>query len=337
MPGKNEVPTFAEYAQNWWDWEKCAYLKDRRKRYELTQAYADTNRKLMRVQLLPYFGKMRLDRITHEEVERWFDYMAENEYKNTYTNTILKTLMTMMNWAVRRKVLTANPMADVELLSNDRKNLKIITPDEFKALFVKDWLRVWENDRITCIANKLSALTGMRTGEVLGLRGEYVFDTHIYLCAQYDRYGYRKTKTKDQHNIPLVPQMVTELQELVAVNGDGFLFSDNGGATPVTRHHLYNGLRKALVNIGIPKDEIKKRGLCLHAWRHFCNTELQKAGLSISQVQAVTGHKTARMTEWYCHFDPSEFGEVPKVQEGLLDDGCKNQEVAIRLVTSQSA
>jgi hypothetical protein len=63
---------------------------------------------------------------------------------------------------------------------------------------------------------------------------------------------------------------------------------------------------------------IAARGLNVHAWRHFCNTELQKAGLSIQKVQAVTGHKSERSTEMYTHFDPSEFGEVPKVQAELL-------------------
>jgi excisionase family DNA binding protein len=205
-------------------------------------------------------------------------------------------------------------------LSNDRKQIKIITADEFKALFVRDWQKVWNDDQIACIGNKLAALTGMRISEVLGLRGEYVHDTHIFLCAQYDCYGYRKTKTKEKHNIPLVPKMIAGLRELMKKNGNGFLFSFDGGATPVTRRHLYDGLHKALRNIGISKNEIKERGLCIHAWRHFCNTELQRAGLTIPQVQAVTGHKSERMTEWYCHFDASAFGEVQKVQEELLND-----------------
>jgi integrase len=188
-------------------------------------------------------------------------------------------------------------------------------------LFVKDWRTVWGNEFIACTANKLAALTGMRASEVLGLKGEYVFDDHIYLCAQFDRYGYRETKTKDKHNIPLVPSMIADLRELMKANGKGFLFSDNGGAKPISHKVFIKGFYRALQKIGMSKTEIKERGLCLHAWRHFCNTELQKAGLTIPQVQAVTGHKTERMTEWYSHFDASEFAEVPKVQNSLLGIG----------------
>jgi hypothetical protein len=100
IPGQGGMPTFAEYARGWWEWETCPYLKDRCKRASLTRSYADANKKILANQLLPYFGKMRLDRISPDEIDCWFDYMAENGYKNTYANTILKSLKTMMNWAV---------------------------------------------------------------------------------------------------------------------------------------------------------------------------------------------------------------------------------------------
>jgi integrase len=224
----------------------------------------------------------------------------------------------MMKWAAKKKYIQGDPLIDIERLMNDRRELKIITPEEFKAIFVTDWRKVWENDFLQCTANKIAALTGMRCSEVLGLRGEYVYDDHIFLCGQYDEYGYRETKTKIKHHIPLAAELVEDLRKLMDVNGQGYLFSLNGGATPVTRRHLYNGYRKALNNIGMSDTVIEARGLTLHAWRHFCNTEMQKAGLSVQQVQAVTGHKSERSTELYTHFNPMEFGEVPKVQAALL-------------------
>jgi integrase len=263
---------------------------------------------------------MKMNAITHDVIEKWLDYMVNAGYKNTYTNGNFAILKVMMNWALKKKIISSDPTDDVMLLKNDRRPLKIITPAEFKALFVKDWKRVWDNDFMACVGNKLAALTGMRSGEVLGLRGEYVFDSHIQVCKQYDKFGYRDTKTKDMRNIPLPVQVMEELRELKAVNGDGYLFSRTGGGQPVPSRYFYDGLIDALQRIGMSKEEIKERGLCFHAWRHFCNTELQKAGLGIKKVQAVTGHKSDRMSEWYCHFDPADFAEVPKIQEGLLAD-----------------
>jgi hypothetical protein len=54
-------------------------------------------------------------------------------------------------------VIIVSPTEKVEKLVNDRRKIKIITPEEFKKLFVGDWKRVWDNDRISYTANKLAA------------------------------------------------------------------------------------------------------------------------------------------------------------------------------------
>jgi integrase len=326
LPGPKGIPTFAEYAKGFWDWEASPYLKERKKRYKLTKSYAVKNGRIADYTLAPYFGKMKLDAITPEIVEKWFDYMAKEGYKNTTVNGYYGTLKTMVKFAAKKRVILFDPLNDFERLLNDRKDLEIITREEFKKIFVHDWSAVWDNDLIRCLANKLAALTGMRCSEVLGMTGEQVFEDHIFLCAQYDEYGYRETKTKVKHHIPLAEEMIRDLRKLMKINGQGFLFSLDGGVTPISRKHMYNGFMKALNAIGISKAEIAARGLNLHAWRHFCNTELQRAGLSIQKVQAVTGHKSTRMTEWYTHFDPSTFGEVPKVQASLLSKPAKQPE-----------
>ena len=326
IPGRGDMRTFTEFAKGWWDWDTCAYLKERSKRKNLTEAYLKRGKRVTTGVLEPYFGKMKLDKITPEVIEKWFDYMIKKKYKNTYTNGIFAILKIMLSWAVKKKLIKSNPTQEVSLLKDDRKPLVIITRGEFKALFVKDWKRVWDNDRIACLGNKLAALTGMRSSEVLGLRGENVFDSHIHVCKQYDKYGYRDTKTKDNRNIPLAAQIMDELRELKALSGQGYLFSRNGGADPVPGRYFYDGLLEALPKIGIKEDEIKKRGLCFHAWRHFCNTEMQKGGLTVQKVQAVTGHKSERMTELYSHFNPMDFQEVPKIQEDLLQEESENGE-----------
>jgi hypothetical protein len=58
----------------------------------------------------------------------------------------------------------------------------------------------------------------MRCREILGLRGEYVYDDHIFLCDQYDEYGYRETKTKIKNHIPLTGELVADLRKLMAAN-----------------------------------------------------------------------------------------------------------------------
>src|SRR5215469_9932962 len=96
LPSPKETPTFAEYSRDFWDWETSPYLKDRKKRRKLTQGYADKNKRVTEYTLLPYFGKMRLDKITGEVIDQWLDYMISQDYKNTTTNGYYGTLMTMI-------------------------------------------------------------------------------------------------------------------------------------------------------------------------------------------------------------------------------------------------
>jgi len=330
LPNKNEMPTFAIWADGFWDWDNSPYLKDRRKRRVLTENYASFGARVVRKNLMPYFGEMKLDTITGEVIDGWLDYMIGEGYKNTSCNSYYSTLQTMIKYAAKKGVIARDPFLDVEKLVNDADERIIITQDEFKALFVDNWKMVWNNDLLVCTANKLAALSAMRCSEILGLKGEFVYDEHIHVCAQYDRFGYRLTKTKTKENIALAEDIMTDLKKLKAVNGNGFIFSIDGGEKPVNERQLLIGFSKALVKIGINEDERKRRNLDVHAWRHFCNTELLKGGLSVPQVQAVTRHKSLRMTENYAHFDPTEFSRALDVQKDLLKSKAGKKQTAVK-------
>jgi integrase len=108
--------------------------------------------------------------------------------------------------------------------------------------------------------------------------------------------------------------MIKLLKKLIEKNGKGYVFSLDGGGKPVCRKYFYDEFHRALKKIGIDQKEITRRGLSIHSWRHFLNTELQAQGLSLQQVQAVTGHKSDRMTEWYSHFDARQLSNVMEAQ-----------------------
>jgi len=86
LPKKDDVPTFGEYAVNWWDWENCEYLKKRRKRANLTQSYSDHMKRNLNKVVLPYFKNMKLDAITPTVIEAFLDNLIKQEYKHTTIN-----------------------------------------------------------------------------------------------------------------------------------------------------------------------------------------------------------------------------------------------------------
>jgi integrase len=121
-----------------------------------------------------------------------------------------------------------------------------------------------------------------------------------------------------------MPEMMALLRKLMIKNGKGFVFSLDGGATPVSNTYIRRAFDSALQKIGIKKTEIQRRGLSLHGWRHFLNTELQRQGLTLEQVQSVTGHKTDRMSEWYSHLDARNIADVVTAQAAIA--GTKKPE-----------
>jgi integrase len=118
----------------------------------------------------------------------------------------------------------------VKRLKNDRKKIEIITVEEVQKLFPKNWKTVWGDKEIAYIANRLASLTGMRAGEIMGLRGEYVFDDYIYVCGSYGEYGYGPTKTKETRFIPLIPEMTGLLKKTYGAQRQGLcVFSGRRG------------------------------------------------------------------------------------------------------------
>jgi hypothetical protein len=108
--------TFAQYAQDWWVWDRCLYIKSRLARgANISRGYADSMRTYLEKHLLPSFGATRLQKITPDMVEHWLMYLKEKPRKNgdplspTTVNHCLRTLKIMLKEAERRGYLSADP------------------------------------------------------------------------------------------------------------------------------------------------------------------------------------------------------------------------------------
>ena len=216
----------------------------------------------------------------------------------------------------KKRYIKTNPAANVKPLNEEKKEREILTRLEVQNLFTKE--NVWDNE-LHCLMNKLAACTGMRVGEVIGLKGCYIFDGYLTIAGQYHaQYGYTSPKSHKPRDITIPALISSELQALKKINGDGFLFSEDGGETPAGYVNVRTAFKKALNAVGIGDSEIKRRGLTFHSWRHFFNTTLRLADVADSKVRTVIGHSGEAMTNRYTHFDPRQFTEIQAVQEQLM-------------------
>ena len=315
---EQKVPTFSEFSNGWWEFETCRYIKWRQLHEPFTKGTVDIHKNNFNNHIKDYFAKYRLDEITPDVIERWLLSQSEKDLKASTVNLQFKTLRLMIGEAFRQKIIKVNPCKEVKDVKSEDVEREILTVEEVQKLFPADWTSIWQ-DSVIYKAHRLAACTGVRIGELRGLRGEFVFDDYIYITGQFTRDGYvPNTKTKHNRNIPISPVMRQELEELIQINKNGYVFSDDGGITPVTTSRIYRQFDRALELIGISHEDKLKRNLSFHAWRHFFNTLLRMSNVSDSKVQSVTGHRSMRMTEHYTHFDTRQFTEVKDVQAELL-------------------
>jgi integrase len=318
-PVKGGVPTFAEFAAGWWDYESCPYLTKLKARKKVAQGTAVQGSYATRTFLIPTFGKEKIDTLTTYRIDAWLTSLPKSGYANNTANLAFKFLNIMLGEAALQGKIAANPCHGIRLLPENQKEIEILTPVEVKKLFPKDWQSIWRNEYIYII-NKLAACTGMRIGELLGLRGEFLFEGYINVCAQYNRYGYTDTKNHKERNIPIPKSVENDLLGLKLKNRDGYLFSENGGKNPLSRRRVALALNAALEKTGIDGAERKRRNLTFHGWRHFFNTTLLMANVPDNKVMSLTGHGSEQMKKRYTHFDTTQFAEVVEVQNTLLDD-----------------
>ncbi|GHV38284.1 hypothetical protein AGMMS49546_08440 [Spirochaetia bacterium] len=355
---RKKIMTFAEFAKGWWDWDTCKYLQKKKNWKGLKQETIETYKRHLRNWILPFFGKKRLDRITEEDCEMFLTGLPDQEtkrrkgnaggvlapgaakkLKTSTANVIFGVFRLMMKQAVKEHLIPFNPGDAVEELTAEGKVVDILSPAEAKQMFApevksnvpllagpeQEQREKWELRKfafaheLAQFANMVAAISGMRIGEVLGLKGSCVYDTYIRVAAQYTVKGeYRETKTKNVRLVPTTPIIIDQLNKLKTLNGNEFLFSDDSGATPITRYMFNQALSSGLSKIGIDETEKKQRNLTPHAWRHFFNTTLRANNVSDAKAQSIIGHATQSMTEHYTHFDTLAFAEVKDIQDNIL-------------------
>ena len=311
------IPTFKEFAADFWDIEKSGYLQSIKSRKKISRAYPDMGKRQTVNHLIPEFGDLRLDAITDKMIDTWLLSFPKKGYSTATANNFFKFLSTMLSWAVHEKLIEVNPCKKVKFLMEVEKKRELLGVNEIKELFGDGWERYWGKN-IYCLINKLAACSGMRIGELLGLKGVFVTDKSIIVSGQYTKYGYQDTKNHKTRYVPVSKKIVEELEVVKKQNGDGYLFSLDGGNTPVSRRSISDALINALEMIGIDRAEQKKRGLSFHSWRHFANTSLILADVPLAKVQEMIGHLSKEMTEHYTQIKGADLDEITTVQEKLL-------------------
>lgn len=241
--------------------------------------------------------------------------------------TVNKSLMVLgqaFHEAVKMGVFTNNPARGLNVKGAKRaaQSRRAFTFDQFQqlvAVTAKDWQpakgKLWRNQILSDDWQPfVMALgyTGGRQQELAKLK-----------WSQVDLAGGRitlgRTKTGDQHWIPLHPALLERLKAKTIGKPDDYVFPT---LAPIDRRHVSNKFRLSILpRIGIKQKYVPADGkgrkladYSLHCLRHSLSTWLNAAGVSEMVRMRIVGHENKDVSRGYTHTELAQLsGELAKV------------------------
>jgi integrase len=279
---------------------------------------------IVRTHLKPALGRIKLKNLTPAHVRSLHREKLDAGLAPATVRKIHSTLHKALSQAVSDGLVPRNPAA----VKAPRP-----APEEMRPLSAGETHKFLDTAR----ANRFEALyilavtTGLRRGELLGLRWEDadlengVLRVARALVREGGRYRSGETKTKrGRRSIRLTPRAVNalsahrkkQLEERMRLAGlyedQDLIFATQKG-TPINPENLVKRSFKPLLErAGLP--EIR-----FHDLRHTCATLLLGSGVHPKLVQELLGHATIAMTlDTYSHFLPSMGDQTAMAMEEAL-------------------
>jgi len=228
----------------------------------------------------PYFKDVYLDEITPLMIQKCLAWRLKSGNSKSSANRYLALLKKMLNLAVEEGYLETNPAAKIKLFpEKDRLKERILTEEEEARLLSASY-------PVLRSALIVALNTGMRHGEILGLRWDQIDLKKMTLTVE-------KTKSGRPRTIPLNPPLLRELERLRSQNGHGpFVFTNLDTGRPL--RSLKTSFRAACRRAGIS-------GLRFHDLRHTFGSRLVEKGVDIETVRSLLGHSSIAITQRYVH------------------------------------
>lgn len=304
-------------------------------------------RGLQKSWIAPALGSVRGDALTPGQVERLLGAMrrADQSHSSMYQTLVL--LNGTYKWAKRNRRVRLNPIAEVEVPQSTRVAKEIVPPDVDALLRL---LRAAaDSEEEFGLACHLGAVTGMRRGELCGLRWSRVDIEAGALSVEStvnDAGGtvvvddFTKTRRTrrvglDPHTVELLRQhhdlMTNRAQACgTTLAADAFVLShDSEGARPIRPEYMTRRMRQLRSSLGMDGSDFDAT---LQALRHWTQTALSEAGYNSRQVARRGGHSEQLMNRVYVHQTKTADDEMASYVGALLapSDGAGTPSSASR-------
>ncbi len=274
---KDKILTVAEFA-------KVSFEIHSHTRKELTQK---SYWRIYEMHIQPYFGKKPLDHIKASDLARWQNNLLKNRSSKT-VRTIRTVFQTILEDAMYDEIIKFNPFKRVKapILTEARERKPFLMGEMFQIIDAMPKL-------MQCYF-AIGFFTGMRTGEIIGLKWKDVdWDERIIKVLRSRRQGMEtKPKTKSSiREVDILNALLPYLKKHQSYCGTNtYIFETYMGqpfntCDKISSHYWKPTLKRL---------DISYRNL--YQMRHSFASLMISSGEDILWVSNMLGHKDSSMT-----------------------------------------
>ncbi len=285
--------TFFELRDAYLPWMRGRHRSADSKAYRITQ-------------LAAHFGDLPLRRFGTAIVEQYQSKLLKDGLKPSSCNKNVSLLKAMFakaeEWAMVEEE-TLKRVRRVKLLKEAAGRLRFLSVEEMQSL-----VSVCDEHLRPIVVTALH--TGMRRGELLGLRWEQIDLQHGFITLT-------ETKNGEGRQIPIDQTLRETINRLPRrfVEKDGkrellpYVFHDAKTLKPYAsvKHSFTSALKRSGIS-----------DFHFHDLRHTFASQLAMAGVDLATIKELLGHKTIAMTLRYAHLAPAHRTKAVSILDSVL-------------------
>ena len=226
-----------------------------------------------RVSLVDRWGNRRISEITDRDIIEVLDRISG--YAPILANRLHAVLSALFAWARKKRLVTANPCAELDRPAEERSRDRVFDDNELR----KVWLAAGELGHPHAGIVRLLILTGQRRNEIADLRWSEVDleERAFHLPAS-------RTKNGRPHDVPLSASALAIVAGLPRL---------------VDAEHVFTVKRKPVTGFSRMKDRLDASSgvtdWTLHDLRRTVASGLQRLGVRLEVTEAVLNHRSGSM------------------------------------------
>ena len=268
-----------------------------------------TKEHIIRTKLLPYFGGLKMCKITPQQIIKWQNELINfkdehgNQYSPVYLKTVQNQLSAIFNHAVRYYNLKENPCVKAGSMGK-KKNREMLfwTKDEYLK-----FADVIMDKPMSFYAFEMLYWCGIREGELLALTpADFDFDRlTVTISKSYQRLNGQDLITtpktdKSNRTITMPEFLADEMRDYLSTL---YKIGDGDRIFPITKSYLQKEMERGSKAAGVKKIRI-------HDLRHSHVSLLIDMGFSATAIADRVGHESIDITYNYAHLFPTKQAEM---------------------------